>query len=39
VIEILKKKAKNLLELPTLKALLQKLENYDADADFEMTIG
>jgi hypothetical protein len=39
VIEILKKEAKNLLELPTLKALLQKLENYDADDDFEMTIG
>ncbi len=39
VIEILKKKARNLLEMPALKALLLKLENYDADVDFEMTIG
>ena len=39
MIEILKKKARNLLELPALKALLQKLEDYDNDADFEMTIG
>ena len=39
VIEILKKTARNLLEMPALKALLLKLENYDADVDFEMTIG
>ena len=39
VINILKKKAKNLLELPTLKALLQKLESCGDDNLFEIIIG
>lgn len=39
VILILKKKANKLFELPVLKQLLQKLETYSSDDDFEIIIG